>query len=256
MPIRRFNYTGRKRLRRSDMRITLHEHHGAPHRFDADLSVTGYDLPRKAFVFVEAQRQTSWMRFRFGTVANATPQDDLVLTEFDSSEGVLFRVRVTSTDDPKALLLAVANRIRARRPDEVEQNRVPLLPVKADESLGDQVSRVDFSDYPLLLINADVGHWQTVARNPVFASLVYPAALREILTRILYVEEHFDTNDNEDWRSNRLRFAALLPSVPEPPSGSDDESVDDWIDEAVASFCRRFAMMSRFQQYWSEEGER
>ena len=256
MPVRRFNYTGRKRLRRSDMRITVRERDGAPATFEAGLSVDGYDLPDNASVFVEAQRQTSWMRFRFGTVGNVAPQDELVLSEFDSPDGVLFRVRVTSSDDPKALLLAVADRIRPRRPEEAEEWRVPLLPVKADESLGDQVARVDFSDYPLLLINADVGDWQAVARNPAFASLVYPPALREILTRILCIEQYFDTDDNEDWRSNWLRFATLLPGVSDPPAGSDDENMDDWIDEAVASFCRRFAMMSRFQHYWTKEGER
>ena len=37
--------------------------------FDAKLDLTGYDLPDDARVFVEAYRQTSFMRFPHGTVA-------------------------------------------------------------------------------------------------------------------------------------------------------------------------------------------
>jgi len=254
MAVRRLNYTGRRRLRQVDTRITVFDPDGgAAAWFTADLSLQDYGLPDDAQVFVEAQRQTSFMRFRYGTVSSPRPQDDLILKEFDSPEGVLFRVKVTSRQDRAGVILAEADRIRPRRPLLQEERRIPLLPVKSDSSLGSQVCRIDFGDRPILLVNAALGDWRAVALNPVFISLVYPAALREILNRVLRVERRFETDD-EDWPSQWLRFATLLPGTPQPPSETDEDHFDDWIDEAVSAFCRRFGIMRRFEQYWTEEG--
>ncbi len=200
MAIRRFNYTGRLRIRREHVRITIHESGGEPARFDATLNLDPYRLPKDAPVFVEAYRQTTWMRFEFGTVAHIRPKDRPVLTDFDTPDGVLFRVKVTSPNEPHGKLLARADRIQARQPHEEEQPRVPLLPVKPDPDLGDEVFRVDFSDRPILLVNAGLANSTTAARSPVFVSLVYPAVLREILARILHrdhpgeIEEDGDRN--------------------------------------------------------------
>ncbi len=253
MAVRRLNYTGRRRIRQVDARITLEE--GDEPRFSADLQLAEYSFEDSARVFVEAYRQTTWMRFDFGTVGELRVPPDCRLSEFDTSDAVLFRVRVTSDADRHGVLLAEADRIRPRRPDTEEDNRVPLLPVKPDGDLGDEVFRVDFSDRPLLLVNSRLGDFRAVARNPVFASLTYPAAMREILTRIIRMDQHLDTEDAVDWRSRWLRFATMLPGVSELPPHHDDESVDDWIQEAVGAFCRQFHMMARFGQYWTEEGD-
>jgi hypothetical protein len=253
MAIRRLNYTGRKRLRRNDTRITLYEANNGAARFVADLNLDNYGLPGDALVFVEAYRQTSWMRFSFGTVGQLDVQDDLLLSEFDSPEGILFRVRVTSNVEPSGLLLAEAERIRPRRADEEEENRISLLPVRPSEDLGKEVFRVDFEDEPILLVNAKVTDWREVAIDPVFGSLVYSAALREILTRIVLIDEYTDTEDNESWQSQWLSFATFLPGVPDLDESGDRYVLEDWINEAVASFCRQFNLMDRFIRYWIEE---
>ena len=180
--IRRFNYTHRIRIRRKDVRITLEEDNGK-FSFDADLSaLAGYELPPESLVFVEAYRQTNWMRFDFGQVGAIAPQKNRALSQFDSPEGLLFRVKVTPKGDIHTLL-AEADRIPLMRPDEAEGERIPLLPVKP-QKLGEEIYRVDFSgDRPLLLINSEAGNYTDIGRSPAFVSLVYPAVLREILTR-------------------------------------------------------------------------
>ena len=65
---RRFNYTGRKRIHRKDVKFSIVSVVNEI-AFDANLDgLRNYDLPRDAFVFVEAYRQTNWMRFYFGTI--------------------------------------------------------------------------------------------------------------------------------------------------------------------------------------------
>ena len=253
MAVRKLNYTGRKKLRQSDVRITLYESKGVA-RFDADLALAGYGLPESASVFVEAYRQTSWMRFRFGTVRRVRAQDEPEICEFDTPEGVLFRVRITANGDPKGMLLAEADKIRPRRAGWLEdENRLPLLPVRPDEDLAEEVFRLDFSDRPVLLVNARLGDWRSAARSPVFVSMAYPSAMREVLTRILYVEGYHDTDDAEDWRCQWLLFAAMLPGVDDSPAEGEKERFDDWIDDAVSAMCRRLRAMERFDGYLTGE---
>jgi len=254
MAVRRLNYTGRKRLRQRELQFAIElPPTGAP-RFTANLNFDSCRLPANADVIVEAYRQTTWMRFRFGNVDDIRPLDDPTLTEFDSAEGILFRVRVTSPIDSKGLLLAEADRIRPRiGAEEEDANRIPLLPVKPDSDLGEEIWRLDFTDRPILLINAAVGDWRALAKEPVFISLVYPAVLREILGRILYVEEYCETDDLDNWRSQWLLFATRVLGAGEPPTEDNKDRFDDWIDDSVEAFCRRFIMMNRFRTWWSEE---
>ncbi len=254
MAIRRFNYTGRKKLKREHTIVYVRPSGNGLTEFDAQLSLSAYDLPRGAPVYIEAYRQTSWMRFPCGTVEQVVLPSDRTLSEFDAPEGVLFRVKVTSPSDPEGLLLAEADQVRPKEPEDTDQSRISLLPVKPDDDLGDQVYRIDLTDRPLLLINSGIGDWRAVARDPVFISLVYPAAMRTILVYILKIERHFDTEDMTSWKSQWLYYAEHLPGIDDVPTEDQSERIDDWIDEAISSFCRQNRITHMFGQYWTEEG--
>src|SRR5437879_6032568 len=85
--IRRLHYTGRIRIHRTDVRLVSREDQGAV-SFDAELRLGEYDLPPEALVFIEAYRQTNWMRFPFGTAGAIQPPapEQRRLREFDSVE--------------------------------------------------------------------------------------------------------------------------------------------------------------------------
>jgi hypothetical protein len=242
MAIRRLNFTGRRKIRREDVSIALHEKANAPATFDADLTkLPEYNLPADAIVSVEARVQTRWMRFGYGTVGAITPPADRALTEFDSADGILFSVKVTAASGTRGMLLAVGDGIPVRFPGESEERRNPLLPVKSDD-IGHEVYRLDFSnDPPILLINRAAGDKDTIVRSPLFMSIVYPAALREILNRIIHVEDFDDPDDEGDsWQARWLRFATALPSV---GPIKDDGDRDQWIDDAVAAFAKQQATL-------------
>jgi hypothetical protein len=246
--IRRFNYTNRVRIRRRDARITLHEKDGQFY-FDADLRLSSYVLPPESLVFVEAYRQTSWMRFDFGRVGALQTPPDRSLTEFDSPDGILFRVKVTPAGDTHTLL-AEADRIPLAKPDEKDAAKQPLLPVKP-QKLGDEVFRLDFSeDRPLLLINSDLGDYRAIGMHPAFAALVYPSVFREVLVRVLVVDKHDDDAAPDDWRSQWVRFATLLPGLGELPEPDDVDSRYDWIDKVVAAFAKKIQGRLKFEGFW------
>jgi len=253
--IRRFNYTGRVLIRRPDTRVTL-TNAEPQFAFDVDLNLASYNLPPEARVFFEAYRQTTWMRFDFGRVGAIQRPDDRRLIEFDSPEGILFRVKVTAPGD-RHTLLAEADRIPLVKTEEQETPRTPLLPVKP-QKLGDEIYRLDFSspeNRPLLLINSDAGEYSLIARAPAFMSLVYPAVFREVLTRVLVIDQHDDYDNPEDWRSQWVRFAMLSPGLGEIPKPDETEDRLDWIENAVSAFAKRIQVRSKFAEFWREGGK-
>jgi hypothetical protein len=250
--IRRINYTGRQRLNRDDVKIVLHEDIGKPAKFDAIFRFQPHDLPDDATVFVEAYRQTFLMRFDFGTVSKLEAPSNRSLTEFETPDGLLFRIKITSQSPQRGRLLAEADRIPFRRADEVEQDRVPLLPV-VPQDLGAEITRVDFADEPRLLINSTLGDFRSLARSPVFMSLVYPQAFREILTRILRIDNYREVDDPNNWRSNWLRYSMMLPGIAAPPEEDDETLTENWIDDVVSAFCKKTEMLERFRSYWTKE---
>lgn len=251
MPVRTINFTDRKRIRREDVRITIHEEKDSAF-FDASLRLADYKLTGDARVFVEAYRQTQYMRFDFGQVGAMCIPDDRRLSDFDSAEGVLFRVKVVTAADPHGLLLAEADQIRPRKSTDEDENRIPLLPVVPDENLGDEIWRLEFDDQQTLLkVNSALGDWRALARDPVFLALVYPSVFRTVLWRVLAQEKHRDTEDADDWRTRWLRFAAGLPGVGDLPAEDDEDRISDWIDTAASAFCRRNNIRATYERYWT-----
>lgn len=255
MPTRTIRLTGRKRILREHARITIQEDTNSL-AFDAELRLSEYGLPGDAHVFVEAYRQTQYMRFDFGLIQDLRAPDDRHLSDFGSPDGVLFRVKVVTATDPHGLLLAEADQIRPRQSTDEEDTRTSLLPVVADDALGDEVWRLEFDDQQTLLkINAALGNVKALARDPAFYSLVYPAVLRTVLSHVLLRERHHDTEDTGDWRSCWLRFAASLPGVGKPPAEDDESAIDEWIYDAVSRFCTVHRIRPTFEDFWQGEKE-
>lgn len=243
MPVRRINYTHRKRIAHAEVEIRLACGSDGIDSFDCHLDLSSHGFPADARVFVEAYRQTTLMRFGWGTVSVPAPPLDRRLAQFESSDEILFRVRVTSATGKAGLLLGEAEKIRPRHPDEEPDKRLPLLPI-APEDLDEEVWRLDFEGEVCLRINSRLPDWKQTARSDVFRALVFPAAMRQVLERILKAESYVTTDDPNDWRSLWLRFAAALPGSSPPPRTQD--GFDDWIENAVAAFARRFNLRSRF----------
>ena len=247
----RFNYTGRKKINRRDVVITIFNNNGIL-SFNADISLNNYRLPADASIFVEAYRQTRWMRFPCGTVIQPEAQNSNRLIEFDSTDGILFRVKITKGDETHGKLLAIADRIQPVKPEEGDANRLCILPIKSEAM--DCIWKVDFSgNYPILLISKQAGSKDAISMSADFISLVYPAVLREILGRL--VESSADDMEEEgSWQNQWLKFVKELPGVSDPPEFSPEERLccNEWIDDAVASFSRKLKILDNFITYWRD----
>ena len=114
---------------------------------------------------------------------------------------------------------------------------------------------MDFSEKPRLHINKNAGgDYKQVGTHPAFVAVVYPAAMREILTHILLVLKHRDFDDADDPPSRWLRFAVQVLGIGEPPAEDEDvERVTEWVDTAVAAFARKHGLLEKFRSFWAEE---
>lgn len=251
--MRRFNYTGRKKLKHQDIDISIYED-GTQLKFSADLKLNGYELPGDADVFIEAYEQMSWMRFKFGKVSGIYPEESNVLSAFDDPEGILFRVKVISVGDTSGQLAALAERIRPALPGNEEEDirKIPLLPVRMEE-LNGPIWRISYDDDATVLeIEKSAGNKNSVARSPYFLSLVYPDAMRQILLKILLVDRHMELDDTDDWRSLWLNFATDISGESVPAEEPDDSDIELWVDNVVAAYSRRRGVFNNFKSFWSE----
>lgn len=254
--IRRFNYTGRIKIRRADVKIRSKVLSGILH-FDAFLNLNNYSLPADALVFIEAYRQTTWIRFAFGTVGciQAPPEEQRLLKDFETADSILFRIKVTQSND-EHVILASADHISMVEPQDVSGIE-SLLHVKPDD-LGDEMWQLDLiGEPPILIVNKNVvADWRQLATSPIFIALVYPDVLRQILVKILS-EGFRDLDDKEDWRSKWLMFATIFPNVDVklPDKGADYDAIIDWVDDVIIQFTRKLLLKEKFAKAWHDREE-
>lgn len=253
MPIRSFNYTGRRRITREEISLRLNHLPDKPSTFDAEIRLDKHHkLPPNAAVCVEAYRgsSASWMRFPFGTAGALKVPADRRLTDFDGADGILFRIRVTSSENP-GLLLAEADKLSPRASDAEEHSRLSILPVRSDKTLEKRVWRLDFKDEPVLLVNSALGEKWDIVRDQAFMALVMPEVLEAILIRILLVDKYPDDQDEEDgsWQSKWLRFVHCIPETNDRPDVDENDALEDWIEGIVGAFSRKLRILDQYEGY-------
>lgn len=256
--IRKLNYTNRIKIFQEDIRILVEERDGL-FFIDANLSSLSnsekYELPPNGVIFVEAYQPSVWMRFNYGCVEKIQSPKNHALEVFDNLEGVKFRVKVTSAEGDHRLL-AEADKIRLEDQDESTGDGFSLLSVVSESGMGDEIYRVNFSNQdgsPELWINNEQNK-RVVVRSAEFQTIALPSIFREILTRILVIEEWMDDDDDNDWRCQWIQFAKTFSPDPEIPNPENErEDCFTWIDGAVLGFAKKLKLRKHFKTIWSDE---
>jgi len=247
MTIRRINHTKRRRIDKQDVSIRLVEPVSAPPAFNARVDLSKHEsLPTDAKIYIEAYRQTTRMRFDFGTVSKPGFEGGrATLSEFADADAVQFAVKVTGGSGATAgMLLADRDGIPLTSIGQ-DTSRESLLPTCSSD-LGQELWRLDFHNSGVTLqINNRIPDWKGYATSAQFRALAYPSVIRQVLTRILIVDEWDDADDSDDWRSKWLSFAQSIPGV----EILDEEPADaagrwERIEEIATAFAKQASFMS------------
>ena len=251
---RRFNSTGRTRIPRANVEISLQEplDTGAFPVVLASINLEGLELPPAGSVELEAYFRSSSMRFPCGTVGSTRVPDRMELSEIDRGGAVRFRVLVIEGDG-SGRIIAAADGLRPAR-DRNSPDRQALLPLR-ETDLGDQLWKidVDYRNGPTLLINGTIPGLASQLRNQaVFQGLILPHALRTILFEL----GRAGADEEDDiWRKDWRTFLQELDVAVEPDDPNDADSLDEWVEHAVDVFCAQKNFTTRVRQDWSKVGD-
>lgn len=255
--IRRFNYTQRVRIIPADAAITLDDS-TEPISFNVRFALTQYNLQATAGVFIEAYRGNSFMRFACGTVANIQLPENRQLTEIEGADFARFRVKVVDTDTMK--LVATTPTFRPAHgggSDDNETKQVETLLHSKTTDLNNGIWKLKFSDEVItLLLNERIDDISRMAETKhTFRSVIFPQIVREILTRMIFVEQYTVSEKDEDeddtvW-ANWLQFIRDCGMPEEYPGpwreNSEPQDLLEWIETAVDCFCARYKIMAVYR---------
>lgn len=254
--IRKLNFTGRKKIPKSQISIGIRQGEDNTKSFTAELNLNDLNLPPNAEVYVEAYRRHAYMRFPFGTVENLIIPEERSLVSFNPGETPRFRVKVVDRTAGLGKIVASADKIFPNLGDTPATERDFLLPVE-HKDLGDQVWHLELKDDgPVLELNDRIGNLRQSARSDeTFFSLVYPDIVRRVLTMTLIGENQSDPDcDEDDWQSQWLKFACSFPGIDDPPSAiASSMEKEEWVEDVVNAFCKKWKVREKFSQNNSEE---
>ena len=249
---RRINSTGRKRIPRDRVSVTLLAvKPDEPLRASATVRLDGLGFAEGASVLLEAYQRSSAMRFELGTVAAYSVPDPLILHELDPGAVPLFRLKVIDNEGQAGKLLGAAERLRPDS-DDTPDGRESLFPVRFVE-LHEEVWKLQIDAAgPCLLLNCRIPVLKAeIQRNPLVSGILLPAALRGVLEQL--VGDRYDTDDDEAaWKEKWLRYCREELGLTEDPGTLTQELREEWIDEGIRAFCKSAKFMAKIRRQWVE----
>ena len=241
--LRTINYTGRSRITRDEVRITLTDEPGLEPSFDAEFEFL-QRFPDDSAIYVEAYYKETLQRFSFGTVGNVTRPADRALSAVDLTGTTLFRVRVVDESGQIGRLLGAAEALRPEGSDD-DDNSESLMTLKTGplEALTWKVEARADGSKPCLIINNRIPDALNRAKSdPGFYSLILPGALQQVLYQFLLNEPDEEDTEANEQRSRWIEIATKLAS--EPPETRDFDELSSWVERVVEAFCKGEDMAS------------
>jgi hypothetical protein len=235
---RTINHTGRRKIKRKEIRIHVHDDAGDVPSFDAEFNLDTATLPDHAAVYVEAYHKNTLKRFQFGTVTKIEPPPTRTLDGLDRTGPILFSVRVVDERTHIGRLIASVEQLKPETDNE-EEERSSLITLRS-RPLGQETWRVNIQkgNKPELSINSRIPDAVgQLKHNPLFQSLILPAVLRHVLMFFLW-----DDNDTEDdpIADEWFRFAEHFAT--ERPPGADTAQLLGWVDTVITQFSDHFQL--------------
>lgn len=251
MAVTRLKLLNRQKIAQSDIKIAL-ETTGKAKRFTAELNLSEYRLPPDARIFVDARQLMETIRFDLGTVGKPSARVARDISRLHG-ERVTFEVNVITPSGARKL--ATAEAIRPVNELTGVPGSVPLLPVDASRDLDGLVWCIEYvehvggrTDAPVLCIDPSAvnGAASTFLQDSAARALIFPAALREVLIRILVTDEHPFEHKSDEWPDSWLRFAAKLTSEDAPGAEAPKDDKLRFADQASKAFSRHHMLLPNF----------
>lgn len=251
-----FNYTGRKEITSSFMRVSLVGEPPASFVVAEQALKERLFLPDDARVFIEVKPTGSpaVRRFDFGTVGSFGPPPSGTDISDLSGAGIRFCVKVVDPKTNIGRLLGLGESLGGTKSSAKgdEAPKSSILGVRA-VALGQRVWRVNYTysdKCAVLEYNEKIeGFESLLANDDRFRALIFPELIRQVLLKIVLEDQHNDL-EGDDWQSRWLRFAVAWHVDGELPPETDANEqayprIAMWVDEVISGFCEKQKNASR-----------
>ncbi|MBK8181226.1 MAG: hypothetical protein IPK67_20570, partial [Planctomycetes bacterium] len=155
--VRRFNYTGRRKISRDDVRVSLHSPQLGDFFFSVALDLAGLlsdkTVPPQSPVVIEAYGGTKFERFAFGTLAAIDSAGRRKLEMFTPDERVMFRLKVVDSRGDSGMILAMADKIQPASTEPLNHSSLLHVCVRPLDGVVFKVE-IDDDDFPTLVLNS------------------------------------------------------------------------------------------------------
>lgn len=251
MPVKTIKFLGRVKIAAKDIYLTVHRD-VVPHVVKVKVDFSHYTLPSGSRVFLDA-KQMDTVRFNLGTVATHTTEAIFDITKIPEGN-TTYEIVVVDENSARKIADGQA-RIHNHPSDPNGGNSSPLLPVDGTIGLEGVIWRIDYdasgqegaTDAPVLRIDAEACQSNPTGfiAKPELSTLILPAAMATVLTKIILVDEYAYEPASARWQNGWIRFASKIMKTT-PPSPKDPEEAAQWIDEACAKFASSKDMLKEF----------
>lgn len=243
--IRRYNYTGRKRLLSERLRINEHLN-GSTKTFEFICDLKDLDYPDEAKIFVEPYFKSSYLRFDFGCVARFQIPESTDVSDLPTTDQLWYKIKIVDKDSKHGLILATLD-IKGTLINNSESGKQSILPVDFVDSLGKRIWTLDFRpDRPYLAVNESIPNIrEKIKSDDAFFSLVYPEVIKRIALVVADTDGFFDS-ELTGWQSEWMKFFSEVLMQRYLPVRGDSESIEEWCNDVSDAFSRKYDVMKRY----------
>jgi hypothetical protein len=230
--MKRFNYTGRKKILQKDVQIRLQADFQDKPVVDVAIDLGTYEFPHDSSVFLEPQNKTRFMRIPLGQAAKSVRCNLIELDQFDDADGLDFRVKVV--DEAGGLLLGIVENIKPyNKDDKLDDNQRSILPVSSvNLSSYGVMWRIEYGgdQQAVLQVERELGSRDQVVRSLMFRAFILPTAMRQILVKVTSEDWDEELSERSELSTRWLLFAKQIGAGLPDKNAIDHE---EWIDNAV-----------------------
>jgi hypothetical protein len=187
------------------------------------------------------------MRLPLGTISQPKNLINEELHDFDNAENLNCKLKVV--EGATGRILGFADQIKLvdknMKPDP---NQESILPVKSiDLSRLGTLWNIDFSNDKIILeVEEKLGPKESVVRSAFFKGFILPAAFKEILHKITDENSYQWDEDLEDTENVANLWILFIKQMGlEEPESNDQDNIEEWIENAVAIFCKRLGVRNK-----------
>jgi hypothetical protein len=243
--IRKYNYTGRKKIFTKNIRITETITKNSK-KFDFSCDFKGMEFPDEAKVFVEPYFKSTFKRFDFGSISRLNSPESLDISDLPSTDQIRYRIKVVDLATKNGLIIGYAD-VSGELINNENVGKQSILPVDFVD-LGKRVWTLEFrSTGPVLAINEKLNNIRDIIRsNDFFFSLVYSEVIKRIAVEITSPSD-FDEDELTGWQYEWIMFfRKVLLHLQPLKKDADDETKEEWCNDVADAFARKYFVFDKF----------